>query len=232
VDSYTATAEFYDLLQATEHRALAERLIRRWLGQPSVGVLDVGAGTGLATAMLAHQVDVPVHAVEPAAPMRSVLLSRLAGRPDLLARIRVHAAPVQELGLRNVADAALCLNTMGCLDSGERAAALRAIRTALVPGGVLIVQRPPDAIGEPSRPLPSWHLGGDVYGGEILTTDAGSGHVRWRFVYRVRRGDAVLREVHEDFTGFLTSVEDFSAALERAGFTPAAADDPDIVIAH
>jgi SAM-dependent methyltransferase len=232
VENYTATAEFYDLLQATQHLALAKRLARRWLGRPAVGVLDVGAGTGLATAMLAHVVQVPVHAIEPAAPMRSVLLSRLAGRPELLAHVRVHARPVQELDLRGVADAALCLNTMGCLDSAERAAALAAIRTALVPGAVLIVQRPPDAVGPERRPLPAWHLGGDVYGGEVLTTPEGSGRVRWSFVYRVRRGSDVLREVSEDFTGYLTALDDFVAELGRAGFAPTAADEPDIVIAY
>jgi SAM-dependent methyltransferase len=231
VESYAATAEFYDLLQATEHLALAERLARRWLGRPGVGVLDVGAGTGLATAMLARMVTVPVHAVEPAEPMRSVLLSRLAARPDLLAHVRVHARPIQELGLRGVADAALCLNTMGCLDSGERAAALTAIRDALVPGGVLIVERPPDALGEARRSLPSWHLGGDVYGGEVLTTPAGPGRLRWRFIYRVRRGGALLREVHEDFTGYLTTLAGFSSEVEQAGFDPSYVDDP-VVIAR
>ncbi|MFD0592531.1 hypothetical protein ACFQZ4_08155 [Catellatospora coxensis] len=43
--AYAVTAEFYDLLQATEHLAVTGRLLDRWLGSPEVGVLDVGAGT-------------------------------------------------------------------------------------------------------------------------------------------------------------------------------------------
>ena len=39
--AYAVTAEFYDLLQATEHLAVTGRLLDRWLGRPEVGVLDV-----------------------------------------------------------------------------------------------------------------------------------------------------------------------------------------------
>jgi SAM-dependent methyltransferase len=231
-ETYAATAEFYDLLQATQHLALAERLTSRWLGTPTVGVLDVGAGTGIATEILAMSTSVPVHAIEPAAPMRTVLLSRLAGRSALLNHVRVHAAPIQDLGLSGIADAAMCLNTMGCLDAPERSAVLGAIASALVPGGVLVVQRPPERLAAESRPLPAWSLGGDVYDGEVTGTPNGPHRLRWRFTYRVRRDGAVIREVHEDFAGYLVSHQAFAAELAEAGFTRSAADDPDIVIAH
>lgn len=231
-ETYAATAEFYDLLQATQHLALAERLTSRWIGTPSVGVLDVGAGTGVATEVLARSTSVPVHAIEPSAPMRTVLLSRFAGRSELLNRVRVHAAPIQDLGLSGVADAAICLNTMGCLDSPERSAVLGAIAAAMVPGGVLVVQRPPDRLAAEKRALPAWSLGGDVYDGEVAGTPTGPQRIRWRFTYRVRRDGAVIREVHEDFPGYLVSHQAFAAELAEAGFTRAAADDTDIVIAH
>jgi len=82
--SYEVTAEFYDLLQATRYVQRADAVLSRWLGRPRVGALDVGAGTGLATELLAKRCDVTVHAVEPTRSMRTVLLSRLAGRPELL----------------------------------------------------------------------------------------------------------------------------------------------------
>jgi SAM-dependent methyltransferase len=229
---YAATAEFYDLLQAKEYLGIAERLAARWLGRPSVGVLDVGAGTGLATALFTRATDVIVHAVEPAAAMRTVLLSRLAGRPELLARVRLHAKPIADLGLIDVADVAWCLNTMATLDEHDRKAALDAIGAALVPGGTLIVQRPPEQPGPDRRDLPSWQLGGDLYGGEVTCTPDGPDRVLWRYAYRVTRDDQLVREEHEEFRGHLVSAAGFRGELEAAGFTPTGADDPDVVIAR
>jgi hypothetical protein len=38
----------YDLSHASRHLGEAEQLLDRWLGQPVVGVLDIGPGTGWA----------------------------------------------------------------------------------------------------------------------------------------------------------------------------------------
>ncbi|WP_155375774.1 class I SAM-dependent methyltransferase [Catellatospora vulcania] len=230
--AYAVTAEFYDLLQAAEQLAVSGRLLDRWLGSPEVGVLDVGAGTGLAVSLLARRCAVPVHAVEPAASMRAVLLSRIAGQSEVLPRVRVHARNVQDLGLVGVADFAWCLNTMAGLDVSDRAAALRALATALVPGGRLVVQRPPAHAADGRRDLPSWQLGGDLYSGEVVTTPVGADRVRWRFSYRVSREGALVREETEVFDGHLATESGFDAELAAAGFTVVGADDPDIVIAR
>ena len=230
--SYAVTAEFYDLLQATDFLATAERLLDRWLGEPLVGVLDVGAGTGIATGLLARRVSVTVHAVEPAASMRAVLLSRLAGRPELLSRVRLHARPVQRLGLHRAADFALCLNTMSSLDATDRASALDALARAIVRGGTLVVQRPPDSAGAPRYDLPTWQLGGDTYSGEVACTATADDLVQWRFTYRVSRGATILRTEIETFDGHLASADAFAAQLTAAGFMPVDSDTPDVVIAR
>jgi SAM-dependent methyltransferase len=231
-DSYSVTAEFYDLLQATAFLATAERLLDRWLGTPRVGVLDIGAGTGLATGIFARRCAVTVHAIEPAAGMRTVMLSRLAGRPEMLSRVRVHARGLQDLGLSRVADFAWCLNTMGTLSEADRAAGLAALATAVVRGGTLVVQRPPAEPGPERADLPSWELGGDVYGGEVTCTPTGPKFVEWRFTYRVARGGVLIREESETFAGHLATEAEFAEQLGTAGFTPVDTDEPDIVIAH
>lgn len=229
---YAVTAEYYDLLQAREYLGVAERLAERWLGEPRVGVLDAGAGTGLSTVVFAHACDVVVHAIEPAAPMRTVLLSRLAGRPELADRVRVYACGMQELGLTGVADSAWCLNTMASLDRSDRADGLAAIRTALVPDGVLVVQRPPAAMPPASAMLPPWRLGGDLYGADVTCEPVAPGRIRWRFAYRVSRDGKVLREAAEEFDGFLVAAEQFDAEVRAAGFEPFETDEPDIVVAR
>lgn len=230
--AYDVTAEFYDVLQAPRYLRTAERLLDHWLAEPRIGVLDVGAGTGLATRLLARRTQVVVHAVEPSAQMRAVLLSRLAGHADLSSRVRVHAVPVQRLDLCGAADFALCLNTMGMFAVADRRAAMSSLARALVPGGTLVVQRPPESIRFGVKELPTWGLGGDTYGGEVATAAAGEGIVEWRFVYRVSRGGAVVREETETFTGYLVTAAAFGAELEAAGFTLIGEDRPHIAVAR
>ncbi|GHJ43835.1 hypothetical protein Cs7R123_11770 [Catellatospora sp. TT07R-123] len=231
-ETYTVTAEFYDLLQAAQHRAVTVPLLDRWLGRPVVGVLDVGAGTGLDTVLLAERCDVTVHAVEPSSTMRAVLLGRLTARADLLARVRVHAREVERLGLAGVADFAWCRNTVSGFDTAGRAAALAAMATALVPGGRLVVQRPP-AVALPDRgDLPSVLVGGDLYSGELTTTPVGDQRVRWRFAYRVSRDGALVRQEDETFEGHVVTPEAFARELAAAGFTVEAEDIGDTVVAR
>ncbi len=230
--SYEVTAEFYDVLQATEHLRATSALLDRRLAEPRVGVLDIGAGTGLATILLAQRTHVIVHAVEPAAAMRAVLLSRLADHSDLLARVRVHAGPVQRLGLTDAADFALCLNTMGTFDADDRHTALAALAQALVPGGTLLVQRPPESPELGVHVLPAWRLGGDTYGGEVAANPIDQSMIEWRFTYRVMRGGMLVREETEAFTGYLASVKAFETELGRAGFDVVDMDEPDVAVAR
>jgi SAM-dependent methyltransferase len=229
---YDVTAEFYDLLQATVYARTATDLLDRWMGRPAIGVLDVGAGTGLATELLAQRCTVTVHAVEPTRSMRSVLLSRLAGRPELLSHVRVHALPLQRLGLARVADFALCLNTIGTLDRRERHDVLDALAWAMTPGGTLVVQRPPDGPYANGATLPSWELGGDTYAGDVTCTPTTPDRIEWTFTYRVTRGDSVIREEIETFDGYLASAADFTAELGRAGFEVVDEGTHDVMVAR
>lgn len=229
---YDVTAEFYDVLHATEQLRVTGRLLDRWLGSPRSAVIDVGAGTGLGSALLARRCDVPVHAIEPSRSMRGVLLSRLAGQEELLSRVHVHTAPVQRLNLHDEADFTLCLNTMGTLDSAERADALAALARAMTHGGRLVIQRPPTDIVESRSLLPSWSLGDEIYGGEVASTPVSDGVIEWRFTYRVTHGDILTRQEQETFHGYVVPADAFDQELTRAGFSIVGNDTPDIVIAR
>jgi SAM-dependent methyltransferase len=216
--SYEVTAEFYDVLHASSYVRITEGLLDRWLGSPAVGVIDVGAGTGLGTFLLAERSDVPVHAVEPAAPMRAVLLSRLAGKPELLSRVHLHTCPAQDLPLVGAADFALCCNTMGTLPAESRTEVLAALARALVPGGRLVVERPPTSPTPTVHQLPSWRLGDEVYGGSVSVDDNGDATLTWRFEYEVTNADVVVRSAHESFTGYVVAADEFEASVTEAGF--------------
>jgi 16S rRNA A1518/A1519 N6-dimethyltransferase RsmA/KsgA/DIM1 with predicted DNA glycosylase/AP lyase activity len=82
---------FYDLLQADVHVPEVARKLPPLLSGARRAILEVGAGTGLITTLLADCTPAEIFAAEPAAGMRAVLLSRLSSRPQLLARVTVLA---------------------------------------------------------------------------------------------------------------------------------------------
>lgn len=80
--------------------------------------------------------------------------------------------------------------------------------------------------------MPNWHLGGDIYGGDVTCSVTGPGRLLWRFTYRVSRADVIIREETETFPGFVTERDAFAGQLADAGFAVVDTDQPDILIAR
>lgn len=232
MEPYAATAEFYDLLHRERYRTRARHLLRVTKYQPTIGVLEVGAGSGLVTTVLAEAYpDVPILAVEPATPMRALLLGRLAAATeDLRSRVTVYPAELQALDLERVADLAVCVDVAATLAPDQRRDVWAATARALVPGGVLLVESPPPVPESGRSSLPCVRVGADRYTGEVTATAAGPGMVRWRFTYRVLRGDRVLREVAEEFDGWSVGADTLGTELAAAGFVAGATVAQDVLL--
>ncbi len=231
MEPYAATAEFYDLLHRERYRARAHQLLRVTDYQPTIGVLEIGAGSGLVTTVLAEAYpDVPILAVEPATPMRALLLGRLAAAEELRSRVTVYPAEVQALDLEGVADLAVCVDVAATLAPDQRRGVWAATARALVPGGVLLVESPPPVPESGRASLPCVRVGADRYTGEVTATATGPGTVRWRFTYRVLRDDRVLREMAEEFDGWSVDPDELRTELAGAGFVDGAAVAGDVLV--
>jgi SAM-dependent methyltransferase len=219
-DAYAISAEFYDVLQAERDSVRVRQLYRDDVRQARLGVLDVGSGTGRVTLMSLRESGVPVHAVEPARAMRSLLMTGLASLPAALrTRVTVHAQPLHEAGLHEVADVAVCHNVIACLPPATRRALWQAVADALVVGGTLLLQLPPARLPlrETAHDLPTQRMGRHEYGGRMVTSPEVN-RIRTRFDYWVRGEHGVLREHHETFWMWPASRATVVAELARAGF--------------
>ncbi|MGH3784085.1 MAG: class I SAM-dependent methyltransferase [Pseudonocardiaceae bacterium] len=220
VAPYQVTAEFYDLLHGVDYRQRARRLLSFYAAQAQVAILEVGAGSGLVTTVLAEVSAVPVHAVEPSQPMRALLLGRLADSTKLVRqRVTVHAAAVQDVGLREMADLAVCINVASCWDPAQRRAAWRAIGQALIPDGVLVLDWPlesADVTGQ-SAESETVTVGRDEYGGRLTIVGCGGGRARMDVTYQVRRSGVLLREESESFDMWLVGRRQLLAELAATG---------------
>ncbi|MFZ0121824.1 MAG: methyltransferase [Pseudonocardiaceae bacterium] len=220
VAPYRVTAEFYDLLHGADYRQRARRLLSFYAAQARVAILEVGAGSGLGTTVLAEVSTVPVHAVEPALPMRALLLSRLADSTTRVRqRVTVHAQTMQNVGLHEMADLAVCINVAPCWDPAQRRAAWRAIARALIADGVLVLDWPLDSVDVTGRVEESEAVtvGGDEYRGRITMVGRGGGRARMDVIYQVRRSGVLLREAFESFDMWLLGRRQLLAELAAAG---------------
>ncbi|MGY0020353.1 class I SAM-dependent methyltransferase [Streptomyces sp. YJ-C3] len=230
-DDYSDTAEFYDILQADQDRRRAARLYGARLERAEV-VVDAGAGSGLLTVLALESTSATVHAVEPAAPMRALLMTRLAGlRADQRARVTVHPWTLDACALSARADLVVCNNVVPTLPPGQRHALWRGLGRALAPGGHAVLDTPPTEppLREQVERLPRVRVGEDVFGA-TMTTRAEERLISVSFTYTVERDGRVIREHRDTFPLYPLPLPVLREEWRRAGLEDVACDAETLVV--
>lgn len=233
-DGYAVTAEFYDVLHGEEFVESASARLTPWARRARVGVLEVGAGTGLLTAVVARALapGVRLDAVEPSAAMRAVLQSRLALDPELTGRVTVHACGAQEVPPASY-DLVVAVDVLATLPPEVRREVLRAAGDRTVPGGVLVAEAP-DGAGEVFGPQVAGVgvLGDDVVEAELRADAEEPGVRRFTYTYRQRRGADLVREGSESFLVWDLDEAGLRAELATVGFGSAERTDDGLLVAR
>lgn len=224
-DDYGAAAEFYDLLGRPEWLRRRPVVLQALIGAGrGSALLDVGAGTGSATlAAAAALPGVPVVAVEPSAPMRAVLMGRLAADPELGARITVLPLPLDAAWslLPDRLGAVLVLGVVGHLGTAGRARLFAELAARLETGAPALVDVLPAtvAVGAevPERRLARTRAGTLDYEVWNRGVPLGGRVMRWHFRYRVLREGQVLREIETEQTWDCLDLPALAAEARTAG---------------
>lgn len=216
-DQYAVAVPFYDLWHEDGHvPEVREKLPSLVRGS----VLEIGAGTGLITELIAAATDGEIFALEPSLGMRSVLLSRIAGRPDLLERVTVLPYGALEVDLDEPVDMVVMIAVLYAIE--DRTKLWETLARQLVPGGRLVfnyAERPMPTPGEPAR-MAAYQVGRHTY--EIWgQTHAVEGEkVQASFTYRIRHADAVISDDVVESVTHRPSAATLRAELAAAGFVP------------
>lgn len=188
---------------------------------PGSSVLDIGAGAGATTFALASR-GVNVVALEPDPEMYTVLLSRLALRPEL----HEFAAPLPRpagLAIVQTFDVVCSFSVIHLLRPAER---LRLVRYALGRtrrGGKVVLEIP---VASRERLIKPWQLVATRKLGAVdiefhsAMEPAGDGwwYTRWKFT-TVFAGDPV-DEVHRSFHWYPLAHAEATVLLAEAGVVP------------
>lgn len=222
-EPYAAVAEFVEIALSAAWTDLDARLAEALSDAPAApdaAVVDIGAGGGRGVLASGRAVSSgPIVAVEPSAPMRAVLLSRLALDPALRARTTVLATDLAGSALPLRWSAALALNMAGHLDPIERRGLWRTAAERLLPGAPLLVtvQPPYEA-----RALSEMDWGAVQVGEHAVATSGsaepdGPDSVIWRITYRVLEGGRVLRQARMTHRWYVQDPAGLIAELGEAG---------------
>ena len=101
-------------------------------------ILEIGAGTGLITTLLADWTPAEIFALEPSASMRGVLLSRLCSHPELLRRVTVLSCDALSVDLDEPVEAVVMINVMYALEPDYRKQLWPVLSAQLEPAGLLV----------------------------------------------------------------------------------------------
>lgn len=196
---YEVNAEFYDLgmtpFRATQMDQIAAMVESV---EPTHGpFVELGAGTGIATAILARAMpEARIVAVEPANPLRAILMAKLAANLDLRRRVTVVASDLAGFAWPERIAGFGAFGVIGHFDEAERRALWRTLRRVLGPGAPVIVElmRPHQPIAVPLNQNLRETVGDFTYEGWNSAEPAGGSTLRWTMTFRVLRDEQLIRE--------------------------------------
>lgn len=226
---YDRTAEYVAVLLRDAWTGLGPALTRAVSGlDTSAGpVLDIGAGTGSGTAVLAAALpDAAIVAVEPNQALRTALLARCADDEDLRRRVTVLGDDVLSAALPDRLSGIVAMNVLGHFPPPRRQALWRLFAERLDARGraVLNLQPPFTPVRVPATPMAEVRVGGLTYVGVAAAEPSGENAITWNMTYRVERDGDVLTELTASDEWAVTSPGVLAAEVAEAGLALAVLD--------
>lgn len=223
-DFYETNAEFYDAVSVDAWQLLSPALTSALGGvRADRGpIADIGAGTGLGTAVIAAAVPgAKIVAVEPSAALRPALMARVMTVPGLRERVTILPNALADAPLPERLGGVVALNMLGHLDPPQRSALWSLLAERLAEGAPAVIGLQP-----PERPerVPPGHfartrVGDRTYEGWGEAFPKDDQRVMWRMTWRVVEDDRVVDERTAESEWWTVSQATVLSELAAAGLT-------------
>ncbi|MFC0508879.1 class I SAM-dependent methyltransferase [Micromonospora costi] len=235
-DPYAQSGEYLDIFSRDAWQALRAPIAAalRQAAPDQGPILDVGAGTGLGTSIVAETLPTAsVLAVEPSPILRAVLLSRLAASESLRPRVTVVASGIEDWRPPSRLGGVLAINMLGHLSPQRRRQLWQELRARLAPSAPLIMnlQPPAEVADVPATVFATVTIGGHTYEGSGEARPASDGTVTWTMRYRTYAASGTTeRDLVVAYPWHVISRTELLDELAGAGFS-AAVGELDVVVA-
>ncbi len=218
---YARTPEYVAVLLAPVWEALGPALAATLDGlDPAAGpVVDVGAGSGLGTRVIARALRTRGSSPSSRTALRTALLAGVAADPDLRARVTVLDTGLLTAALPERIGALVAMNVLGHFDPPGRRRIWALLDDRLAAGGraVLHLQPPYRPEGVPATPMPEVTVGRRRYRGSAAAEPAGADAVTWEMSYVVDQEGAAVTASRARNHWFVLTPEQLAAELVPHG---------------
>lgn len=226
---YAITAQYYDPLAVTGHAEVDAQIAAALAGLDTKAgpVLDIGAGTGLTTAVIATTLpEAEIWAIEPDPAMRPALMTRIWNDPDLRRRVTILPFAALEAPLPPAISGAVLSASLVHFASEDRQRLWRLLADRLAPGGRIVVEiQCPEAVDVAPSPMGPVRVGRVDYWGTAAATAREDGSQEWTIGYRAAMDGLVLADETVRYSCWAISGATVVSEATEAGLKASAAQD-------
>lgn len=229
-DSYEQSAEYIDMMIRPWWQQFAPAVGEALRAMPPGTMLDIGAGGGQGTELIARTLpEAEVLAAEPSPGLRAVLLARAAASAELRKRVTVLETDLLASRLPDRLSGVLALNVIGHFSASERSLVLASLAERLAPSGRIVLNlQPPFAPTRIERSrMSEVHVGRRSYVGWAAAEPAGPDRITWHMTYEVYEGTARVSHVDVDYDWWVLDEQGLRSEAAAHGLTVHAHGPPD-----
>lgn len=226
---YDRTGEYVAVLLPAAWEGLGPALAAAVTGLDVTAgpVVDVGAGTGIGTEVLARALPgAEILAVEPHAALRTALLARLSADDDLRERATVLDTDLLAAALPDTISAMVLMNVIGHFTPADRQRIWALLATRLAPTGRAVLNLYPPTRPEPvtATPMGQARIGRRRYTGTATAEPAGQDAVTWAMTYRIDHDGETVTELTATDHWYVFTPEQLATELADHGLQVTAGD--------